>query len=62
MNNSSINKLYAIRHHQAAIDRARNLLLAEGWSPEYYAWHKKTIEINEEAIKKIKEEPETSWN
>ena len=62
MNAAAVNKIYAIRHHQAAIDRARKLLQAEGWSPAYYAWHKRTIEINEAEIQKIKEEAETTWN
>jgi len=62
MQKAILNKAYAIRQHLIAISHARDLLQINGQPEEYYTWHERTIELNEQAIKKIRADPETSWN
>lgn len=62
MQEAAVNKTYAIHQHRIAISRARDLLQIEGQPEEYYAWHERTIELNERAISRIKSDPETFWN
>jgi hypothetical protein len=53
--NSSVSKNYKISKLQEAIDYAKQLLKVEGMEEDYYAWHRKTICIDEASIASLRE-------
>jgi len=60
--NVAVNKTFAINQLMAAIARAKDLLAVAGESPQYYAWHHKTVANCKVEIEAIKAAPLTNWN
>ena len=62
MKNVAVNKSFAIGFCKRAIQNAEMLLQEINKEPEFYNFHRKTIEANKKRIEEIKNEPVTFWN